>query len=62
MSTVIRLANGDLRLYCKGASEIVVKQCTANVAADGTVCSVLLRRTRRLIREQDMVHDPRKAR
>lgn len=36
MTTVVK-SNGGLRVYCKGASEIVLELCTSIVAPDGSV-------------------------
>ncbi|KAM4662319.1 plasma membrane calcium-transporting ATPase 3 isoform 4-T4 [Discoglossus pictus] len=35
MSTIVRLPNGGFRLYCKGASEIVLKKCSNMLNIDG---------------------------
>ncbi|KAL1007809.1 hypothetical protein UPYG_G00091870 [Umbra pygmaea] len=35
MSTVIKLPDGNFRMYSKGASEIVLKKCTKILSADG---------------------------
>ncbi|KAL5231453.1 hypothetical protein ABZP36_030229 [Zizania latifolia] len=37
MSVTIQLPNGDLRTFCKGASEIVLGQCNTIINSDGNI-------------------------
>ncbi|KAG8085992.1 hypothetical protein GUJ93_ZPchr0010g10583 [Zizania palustris] len=37
MSVTIQLPNGDLRTFCKGASELVLEQCNTIINSDGNI-------------------------
>ncbi|KAG8044405.1 hypothetical protein GUJ93_ZPchr0054g2853 [Zizania palustris] len=37
MSVTIQLPNGDLRTFCKGASELVLEQCNTIITSDGNI-------------------------